>query len=323
MSFHILGTGSSLPERRVTNAELASFLDTNDEWIVSRSGIHERPICTTETLDDLAYEACGRALADAGVSASELDYIICTTCSAERSTPAQACVVQQMLGASCPSFDINGACAGFIFGLDVANGLFEAGRAQRILLLSAEKMSRMTDWTDRSTAILFGDGAAAAVLAAGGESPLYIKTTTAGDRELIHAWLPCGNNPFDVHVAQAADAPASAGPHGRTGENCYVHMAGREVFKFAVTQIETQMKQLAAESGVALADIDHVVFHQANKRIIDAGVERLGLDPERVILTIDKTANVSSACIPLSLDRLHTEGRRIEILCAPAELPCP
>lgn len=296
MSFHIMGTGSCLPERQVTNDELSAFLDTDDEWISTRTGIHSRPVCTTETLDDLALGAARRALESAGIAPADLDYIVCTTCTAERATPAQACVVQQRLGATCPAFDINGACAGFVFGLDVVDGLISAGRARHVLLLSAEKMSRLADWTDRSTAVLFGDGAAAAVLGAGGDSPLYLRCTTQGDSDVIHAWAPCGNSPFD-QVKPGHD------------EGTFMKMRGREVFKFAVTHIASQMQQLSRETGIGLDDIDHFVFHQANKRIIDAGVERLGLDPERVTYTIDHTANVSSACIPLTLDRLAAAGR--------------
>jgi 3-oxoacyl-[acyl-carrier-protein] synthase-3 len=301
MSFHIMGTGSCLPARQVTNDELSAFLDTSDEWIVTRTGIHSRPVCTTETLDDLAVTASLRALESAGVEASELDLIVCATCTAERATPAQACVIQQEIGASCPAFDVNGACAGFVFGLDVADGIISAGRARRVLVVSAEKMSRLADWTDRSTAVLFGDGAAAAVLGAGGDSPLYLRTTTEGDRSIIHAWAPAGNSPFDV--AKPALAPGAA------EEGTFMQMRGREVFKFAVTHIVSEMQRLSASTGIPLDDIDHFVFHQANKRIIDAGIERLGIDPQRAICTIGTTANISSACIPLSLDRLARSGK--------------
>ncbi len=293
MSFHIMGTGSALPRRSVTNDELSAFLETDDEWITTRTGIKSRPVCTTETLDDLAAEAARRALEAAGVTAAELDYIICTTCSAERVTPAEACVVQQAIGATCPAFDVNGACAGYVFALDVADGLFCAGRAERILVVSAEKMSRMADWTDRAICVLFGDGAAATVLGRGGDSPLYLRTTTEGDADVIHSWAPAGNSPFDEVGA------------ARLGEDgTFMQMRGREVFKFAVTHIVSELQLMEKRAGVALSDVDHFVFHQANKRIIDAGVERLGLDPSRVIVTIDHTANVSSACIPLSLDTL-------------------
>ena len=296
MSFHVMGTGSALPARQVTNDELSEFLDTNDAWITERTGIKSRPICTTETLDDLSTQAARRAMESAGVTPEELDYIICTTVSAERTTPAQACVIQQALGATCPAFDLNAACAAFVFALDVADGLFVRGRAERILVVSAEMMSRTCDWTDRATCVLFGDGAAAAVLGQGGESPLYTHLTTEGNRDAINIPTPAGNCPF-------SQLDYSGPEHSP-----YLHMRGREVFKFAVTSIVAEIHRMCEECGVELSDIDHFVFHQANKRILDAAVERLGIEPARVVYTIAQTANVSSACIPLSLDTLARNG---------------
>lgn len=298
MAFHIMGTGSCLPARQVTNDELSEFLDTDDEWISTRTGIHSRPVCTEESLDELAQTAASRALQSAGVQASELDYLICTTCSSERSTPSQACVVQGAIGASCPALDVNAACAGFIYALDLADGLLSSGRASRVLVVSAEKMTRMCDWGDRATSVLFGDGAAAAVLGAGGSSPVYLNLTSEPDDKALYAWTSAGNSPFDTNVRPRAEE-----------EGPYLHMRGREVFKFAVTHIEHEMKLMAERSGIDLSQVDHFVFHQANKRIIDAGIERLGLDPQRVAVTIDHTANVSSACIPLTLDSLASDGK--------------
>ena len=298
MSFTILGTGSALPARSVTNDELSEFLDTSDEWIRERTGIASRPLCTTECLDDLAMLAAQRALEDAQMQPGQLDAIICTTCSAERATPALACVLQQKLGATCPAFDINAACAGFVFALDVVDGMFARNRASRVLVVSAEKMSRLVDWTDRATCVLFSDGAGAAVLGAGGESPLYLNLTCDGDCEAIHAFAPAGNSPFDQTGAQIV-----------AEEGVFVHMRGREVFKFAVTHIVSELNALSQATGVPLGEIDHFVFHQANRRIIDAGVERLGLDPSRVAITIDHTANSSSACIPITLDTLNRQGK--------------
>ncbi len=297
MAFHIMGTGSALPARQVTNDELARFLDTSDEWISTRTGISSRPVCTTETLGQLAEQASRRALEAAGVNPSDLDLIIVTTCSPEHWTPAQACVLQKDLGATCPAFDLNGACAGFVFGLSVADGFFTSGRARRILVCSAEQLTRCVDWNDRATCVLFGDGAAAVVLGAGGESPLYLDMTTQGDDEAIFGWMPAGNSPFDQASANRVEQ-----------DGLYMHMKGREVYKFAVSSIASEVQRLSQQTGVALTDIDHFVFHQANKRIIDAGVERLGIDPSKVIVTIGHTANVSSACIPLSLDRLARAG---------------
>ena len=172
MSYTIIGTGSALPARRVTNVELSDFLDTSDEWIRTRTGIRERRICTAESLDDLAEEASLRALASAGIGPKDLDLIVCSTTTADHLMPAEACAVAERLGASCPAFDVSAACSGFVFALDVADGYLERGRAQRALVLSAEKCSRIMDWTDRSTCVLFGDAAAAVVVSAGGASPL-------------------------------------------------------------------------------------------------------------------------------------------------------
>ena len=300
MSFHIMGTGSALPAREVTNDELSAFLDTSDEWIAERTGIRSRHVCTTETLDDLAATAARRALESAGVAPEELDLIVCSTCSAEHTAPSVAAAVQEAVGASCPAFDVNGACAGYVFALTVADGFFARGAAKRVLVVSAEKMSRAADWTDRSTCVLFGDGAAATVLGAGGASPLYEHLTTEGDARVINMPVGMGKSPFD-EVRPAREQDPESTP--------YLHQRGREVFKFAVTHIVSEMRRMSEETGVDLADVDHFIFHQANKRIIDAGVERLGIDPQKVVITIDHAGNISSACIPLSLDVLNRQGK--------------
>ena len=198
------------------------------------------------------------------------------------------------------AFDVNGACAGYVFALTVADGFFARGAAKRVLVVSAEKMSRAADWTDRSTCVLFGDGAAATVLGAGGASPLYEHLTTEGDARVINMPVGMGNSPFD-EVRPAREQDPEFTP--------YLHQRGREVFKFAVTHIVSEMRRMSEETGVDLADVDHFIFHQANKRIIDAGVERLGIDPQKVVITIDHAGNISSACIPLSLDVLNRQGK--------------
>lgn len=301
MAFHVKGTGSALPQREVTNDDLSRFLDTDDEWISTRTGIKSRPVCTVESISDLAEAAAREALSDAGVEASDLDLIVCTTISADDVTPSCACVIQQRLGASCPAFDLNAACAGFIFALDVVDGFFARGLAENVLIVSAEKMSRLVDWTDRATCVLFGDGAAAAVLGNGGESPLFAKLTTRGDHDILFSPAPQGNSPFDEVEP----------PHP------FLHMKGREVFKFAVTSICSDVAEMCEKTGVALGDVDHFVFHQANKRILDAAVDRLGIDRDKVAYTIEHTGNVSSACIPLTLDRLNKAGA-----LKPGELVC-
>ena len=293
MSYHVMGTGSALPERVVTNDDLSQFLETDDEWISTRTGIKARPICSGETLLDLATQASEKALADAGVTPAELDLIVGTTVSGDDLTPSMACSVQERLGATCPAFDISAACAGFVFALEVTDGFFARKQAQRILIVSAEKMSRVVDWTDRATCVLFGDGAASAVLGAGGESPIYTKLTTKGCREALYIPNMHGNSPF-----APAEAPED---HG-------LKMHGREIFKFAVTSICSDVTELCEARGITVDDIDHFVFHQANKRILDAAVDRLGIDVAKVAYTIENTGNVSSACIPLTLDRLNRAG---------------
>lgn len=292
MGFRILGTGSALPERAVTNDDLSEFLDTSDEWIGTRTGIHSRRICTTETLDDLSVAACERALESAGVGAGELDLIVCSTTSGDHLMPAQACAIAERLGATCPAFDVSAACAGFVFALDVADGWFARGRASRVLVVAAEKVSRLVDWTDRATCVLFGDGAAAAVLGDGGESPLAIRLTTDPSVEILHVPGVPGTSPFDE-----TERPEST-----------LAMEGRRVFKFGVSTICDSVHALCEEAGVELADIDHFVFHQANERILSSAVARLGIDDAKVMRALAETGNISSACIPLALDRLARSG---------------
>ena len=303
MACNVMGTGSALPSRVVTNDDLSQFLETDDEWISSRTGIKTRPVCTTETTSDLAEAAARDALQNAGVAPEELDLIICTTVSADDLTPSCAAVVQERIGATCPAFDVNAACAGFIYALDVADGYFARNRAQRILIVSAEMMSRVADWTDRATCVLFGDGAAATVLGIGGESPLFTKLTTRGDHAVLYAPSAVGNSPFRTPQEDA--------------EPSFLHMKGREVFKFAVTSICNDVLEMCEQTGIPLEEIDHFVFHQANKRILDAAVDRLGIDRAKVAYTIEHTGNVSSACVPLTLDRLNKAGelKAGELVC--------
>lgn len=289
----ILGTGGALPRRRVTNDDLAGFLDTSDEWISQRTGIRARHVCTTESLDDLATQASLQALEAAGVTADELDAIICTTTSPDHVMPAEASVVQGRLGARCPSFDIGVACAGFVFALDIVDGLFARGRARRALVVSAERCTRILDWSDRGTCVLFGDGAAAAVLGAGGPPPLSLRLSTQPDPDVLNLPGIPGGSPFDETVR----APQ------------LLSMRGREVFKFGVTAIEREVRALAGDAGLAVTDIDHFVFHQANGRILDSAAARLGVDGDRVVRTLAQTGNISSACIPYALDALVRSGR--------------
>ena len=212
----------------------------------------------------------------------QLDLIVCSTTSGDHLMPAEACAIAELLGASCPAFDVSAACAGFVFAMDVADGYFARGRAERVLVVAAEKVSRLVDWSDRATCVLFGDGAAAAVLGAGGENPLATRLTTDPTVEV----------PYDK-----TDRPQ---PH--------LAMEGRRVFKFGVNAIVTSVTELCDEAGVSVSDIDHFVFHQANERILSSAVSRLGIDDAKVARALAETGNISSACIPLALDRLARSG---------------
>lgn len=303
MNFQILGTGSSHPSRSVTNDELASLVETSDEWIRTRTGIRSRYVSTGETLSDLTAEAAQRALENAGVKASELDLIICSTIRGDYITPSQACVIQQRIGASCPAFDINAACSGFIYALDVAAGYFARGRAKKILIVSAEMMSKLVDWKDRATCVLFGDGAGAVVLGEG-DSLLSIRLSAVGNADPLYAPNVDGNSPF-------CDCPH---------KEPYLYMNGQEVYKFAVSAMYNDVVDVVAQAGLTLEDITYVLPHQANIRIVETGRKKLGLPVEKVLTNIDTHGNISSACIPTLMDeknRCHTfQKGDILVLCA-------
>ena len=286
MGFTILGTGSALPARSVSNDELSEFLDTSDEWIFTRTGIKSRHVCTTESLDDLAVAASEQALQTSGIDASQLDLIVCSTTTGDHLVPAEACAVAERLGAACPAFDVSAACAGFVFALDVAEGYIARGRAEHVLVVAAEQMTR--DWTDRATCVLFGDGAGAAVIEAGGENPLAVELSTSPDVETLRVPGLVGTSPFKASAESES----------------VLSMNGRRVFKFGVNAICDTVHMLASDAGISVEDIDHFVFHQANERILSQAVKRLGVPDERVVRTLRETGNISSACIPLALDRL-------------------
>ena len=290
MGFTILGTGSALPERSVSNDELSEFLDTSDEWIFTRTGIKSRHVCTTESLDDLAAAASEQALQTSGIDASQLDLIVCSTTTGDHLVPAEACAVAERLGATCPAFDVSAACAGFVFALDVAECYIARGRAKHVLVVAAEQMTRALDWTDRATCVLFGAGAA--VIEAGGENPLAVELSTSPDVETLRIPGLAGSSPY------------------KTAQDCesVLSMNGRRVFKFGVNAICDTVNKLACEASIAVEDIDHFVFHQANERILSQAVKRLGVQDDRVVRTLRETGNISSACIPFALDRLANTG---------------
>lgn len=291
MSFVIKGTGSAVPEYVLTNEKLSTMVDTSDEWISTRTGIKERHICVKETLLDLATSASRDALEEAQMRPAELDYIICTTVQGDYITPPLACLVQKELGATCPAFDVNAACTGFLFALDLAQGYFDTGKAKNILVVSAENMSKFANWTDRSTCVLFGDAAGAVVLSKG-EGLLSIKLTTTGDNELITIGGNQGNSPF---AEKEETYP-------------YLYMKGPDVYKFAVASMCNDLKDVVREAGLQMEDITHIIPHQANARIIATAKQKLKLREDQIVCYIDQYGNTSSSSVPLAIDRLNRDG---------------
>jgi len=292
MNLKIAGLGRGIPKRSVTNDELAEFLDTSDEWIVPRTGIKSRFICTDESLTDLCETAANQALRNAGVTAGELDLIIATTIGGDYSTPSLAFVLAESIHANCPAFDINAACAGFIYALDAAAAYLETNRAKKILIVSAEKMSRHINWSDRSTCILFGDGAGAAVVTPG-DSLKYCGISAENNTRVLNLPTSTGTSPF---------ATVKAGVS-------YLHMDGGEVFKFAVSSVARETAKALEACGLSPDDIDFYVLHQANKRIINSIRTRMKLPEEKFPVNIDRYGNMSSASVPVLLSEMSDDGR--------------
>lgn len=291
MSFVIAGTGSAYPARAVTNDELARLVDTSDAWILSRTGIRERRVLTGETLEDIACAAAERALADAGVSPKELDLIVCATIRGDYMTPSLACMLQKRLGAPCIAFDVNAACTGFLYALDVADGYFARKRAKKALVVAAEAMSKMIDWTDRSTCVLFGDAAGAVVLIEG-DGLLAMRLSASGDEGPLNISNAEGSSPFSAIAARPQ----------------VVSMTGQDVYKFAVNAICRDLEGVIADAGVGQEDIAYVLPHQANLRIIEAAIGRFDIGRERYLINIERFGNTSSASIPLLLDEANRSG---------------
>ncbi|WEN13491.1 ketoacyl-ACP synthase III [Rhodanobacter sp. AS-Z3] len=292
----IIATGSALPERVVTNADLEKIVETSDEWILSRTGIRQRHIAADgQTTGDLAFQAAQQALETAGIKASELDLIILGTTTPDIIFPSTACLVQHRLGANgCAAFDVNAACSGFVYALGIADKFIKSGQSKKVLVIGAETLTRMVDWTDRQTCVLFGDGAGAVVLEASSEPGIYATCLHAdgGHKELLY-------NPVGVSVG-FKDEPN----HG-----VRIHMAGREVFKVAVKTLDSLVEETLSAAGMNESQIDWLIPHQANLRIIEATAKRLNMSMERVIVTVDKHANTSSGSVPLALDYAVRSGK--------------
>jgi len=292
----IAGTGSYLPERVVTNEQLATFLDTSDAWVRDRTGIGARHIAgDDEVTSDLAIHAARRALESAGIGARELDMIVVATVTPDGPMPAVAVRVQRALGAgTIPAFDVSAACAGFLFGITIADRFLSSGAMQRVLVIGVELLSRIIDWTDRTTAVLFGDGAGAVVLERVDEaSASRIETCLVrSDGELADAlMIPAGGS---------AEPLTARGLAKRRNK---VQMRGQEVFRAAVRRLEEIGAEAASRLGVSLQEIDRFVPHQANLRILSTVAQRWGVGLDRFVLVLEETGNTSSASIPIALDR--------------------
>ena len=289
----ILGTGSALPAHTLTNDDLTKFLDPSDEWIRSHTGIRSRQVITDETLLQLAARAANAALENAGLAAADIDYILASSVLPDTITPSLGCLLQAEIGANCPALDVNAACAGFLYALDLADALTVSGKAKRVLVVCAEGMTRMVDWTDRSTCVLFGDGAGAAVVDGGEGGLMATLLTSQGDATHLNMYPDPGNSPFATQRV-----PARA-----------LHMDGPEIYKFAVCHSVSDLRAVCEKAGVALNDIDHFLLHQANKRIIDAARVRLKQPIEKFPMNVEVRGNTSSASVPILLDEVNRAGR--------------
>jgi 3-oxoacyl-[acyl-carrier-protein] synthase-3 len=293
----VQGCGSYLPDRLVTNADLAAKMDTSDEWIQQRTGIRQRHIAADgELTSHLAIKASERALAHAGLKPSDLDLIVLATATPDETFPATATRVQAALGMTRgAAFDVQAVCAGFVYGLAVADSMIKTGLATTALVIGAETFSRILDWNDRGTCVLFGDGAGAIVLR--GEEGMG----TTADRGVLANALHSDGRQHDILYVDGG--PSSTQTTG------FLRMEGKEVFKHAVVNMAAVVGEVLAKAGFETKDIDWLVPHQANKRIIDGTGRKLGLPPERVVITVDRHANTSAASIPLALDAAVKDGR--------------
>lgn len=300
VSAGIIGTGSVVPKRVLTNADFEKMVDTSDEWIVTRTGIRERRIAEAgEATSDYATVACQRAIDAAGIGAEDIDQVICATVTPDMMFPSTASIIQDRLGAThAGAFDLSAACSGFLYAISVASALVEVGRAKYVVVVAADVLSRITDYTDRSTCVLFGDGAGAVVVGAVPEGRGFLAFDLGSDGS---------GGKFLYQPAGGSRIPASH--ESVEAKQHFLKMEGQETFKFAVRAMGSSMEQVLEKSGLTRGDIDLLVPHQANIRIIDAAAQRFGLPPEKVAVTIHKYGNTSASSIPIALDEAVREGR--------------
>ena len=292
----IAGTGSYLPQRVLTNAELERMVDTTDQWIVERTGIHERHIAAdNETTCSMGVESARRALAAAGIEPERVDLIIVATTTPDLVFPSTACLLQERLGIrGCPAFDIQAVCTGFIYGLAVADKFVRTGAAHCALVVGSETMSRIVDWTDRGTCVLFGDGAGAVVMTASAEPGIISSHLHADGQYKDLLCVPVG---------------VSLGYQKLLAGQAYTQMQGSEVFKVAVTTLGRIVDETLEANGLQKSDIQWLVPHQANIRIISAMAKKLGMSMDHVVVTVDRHGNTSAASVPLAFDEAVRDGR--------------
>ena len=302
----VAGCGSYLPDRVVTNEELSERVDTSDDWIVARTGIRQRHIAAEgQVTSDLALVAAERALEHAGIPASEVDLLVLATTTPDQTFPATATKVQHRLGmTNGAAFDLQAVCSGFVFGLSVADNFIRTGQARTVVLIGAETFSRILDWEDRTTCVLFGDGAGAVVLRAAENGEDADEVGEAGHNR--------GRGVLSTHIhsdGSTNDLLYVDGGPSSTQTVGHVRMNGREVFRHAVTNLASIVDETLEANGLAADDIDWLVPHQANKRILDGTARKLGLPEEKIVVTVERHANTSAASIPLALDEAVKDGR--------------
>ncbi len=299
----IRGTGSSVPDKRLTNDDLAKMVDTNDEWITQRTGIKERRIAVDgQTTATLAIEASRRALEAAGIDAKQLDLIVCATITPEMVFPSTGCFIAAGLGLSdCPAFDLSAACSGFIFALSTAGAFIKSGQYKHVLVIGAETISRITDYTDRGSCILFGDGAGAVILSRSDDPKhglIYSSLHADGNGAEVMKCMPGSRHPIGDELIRQRQQ--------------FMQIRGREVYKFAVTKFEEMIADALSKCELTPDHVKLIVPHQVNQRIIDSAISKIGVSPEKVQVNIDRFGNTSSASIPIALDEAWRAGKLVK-----------
>ncbi len=307
-TIRITGTGSALPGRIVTNKELEQMVETSDEWIRERTGIGERHVSVGETVVTLASEAARKALEQAGKRAEEIDLILVATCSPEQYLPCCACQVQADIGAvNALAFDVNAACSGFLFALNTADAYLRTGLAENALIIGSEVLSKLVDWKDRGSCILFGDGAGAVVVERCEASPGILGRALHSDGT-GGGVLQCGARELTTPYARTSAAKTDQKQQTDDREH-YIQMDGQEVYRFATRRVPQCIEEALSDAGLAVPDIDMFVLHQANARIIDAVAKRLHADRDKFPTNLERVGNMSSASIPVLLDELNRQGK--------------